>query len=165
MQHNQTSAPRMPTGTYRRSQDFNVKSLLSRPAILRMMCLNEILISPFNQKNLGTNSYDVTLGPHYWTEDNPERTHNSGNGLTKYGPETIYNPYDEEHVRKLWRKQEALPWRELQFNAAKHQLRHIEPDDKVILIRPGEAILGHTMEFIGGSGNRVTTMMKARSSV
>ena len=37
-------------------------------------------------------------------------------------------------------------------------------DDQVILLEPGETILAHTNEFIGGKGE-VTTMMKARSSV
>jgi deoxycytidine triphosphate deaminase len=40
----------------------------------------------------------------------------------------------------------------------------IRPDDKVILLEPGETILAHTQEFIGGRGT-VTTMMKARSSM
>lgn len=39
----------------------------------------------------------------------------------------------------------------------------IHPDDKVIIMRPGETILAHTNEFIGGK-DHITTMMKARSS-
>ncbi|MEK9184854.1 MAG: hypothetical protein AAB866_01665, partial [Patescibacteria group bacterium] len=40
----------------------------------------------------------------------------------------------------------------------------ISPEDKIILIEPGETILAHTNEFIGGK-NHITTMMKARSSL
>jgi len=40
----------------------------------------------------------------------------------------------------------------------------ISPDDMVILLDPGETILAHTDEFIGGK-NHITTMMKARSSL
>ena len=40
----------------------------------------------------------------------------------------------------------------------------ISPDDKVILLEPGETILAHTNEFIGGK-DHITTMMKARSSL
>lgn len=40
----------------------------------------------------------------------------------------------------------------------------IKPTDKVIMLRPGETILAHTNEFIGGK-NHITTMMKARSSL
>lgn len=37
-------------------------------------------------------------------------------------------------------------------------------EDLIIWVAPGETILGHTEEFIGGRHN-VTTMMKARSSM
>lgn len=43
-------------------------------------------------------------------------------------------------------------------------LDNIGPEDQIIWIKPGETILGHTMEFIGGR-NSITTMMKARSSM
>ena len=43
-------------------------------------------------------------------------------------------------------------------------LRNIREDEKIIFINPGETILCHTNEFIGGT-NSVTTMMKARSSL
>jgi dCTP deaminase len=39
----------------------------------------------------------------------------------------------------------------------------ISPNDKVILISPGETILAHTNEFIGGK-NHITSQMHARSS-
>lgn len=141
------------------------KSLLSRPAILRLRKEGHILIDPFVPANLGTNSYDVTLGPNYWIETDPRIEHNRGGGLPRLGPDTLYNPYDEAHVRTLWRAQRARPWKELQFNQQKHHLNNVSPEDLVILIRPGEAILAHTNEFIGGCTNHVTTMMKARSSV
>ncbi len=41
---------------------------------------------------------------------------------------------------------------------------NISPSDKVILLAPGETVLAHTNEFIGGRGH-ITTMMKARSSL
>jgi dCTP deaminase len=40
----------------------------------------------------------------------------------------------------------------------------ISPTDKVILLAPGETILAHTSEYIGGK-HHITTMMKARSSL
>lgn len=43
-------------------------------------------------------------------------------------------------------------------------LDNIKPDDLIIWIKPGETILCHTNEFIGGRSS-VTTMMKARSSM
>lgn len=52
-------------------------------------------------------------------------------------------------------------WSERTGNAL---LANIDADDLIIWIKPGETILGHTMEFIGGRKS-VTTMMKARSSM
>jgi hypothetical protein len=43
-------------------------------------------------------------------------------------------------------------------------LENIKPDDRIIWLKPGETILGHTNEFVGGRWT-VTTMMKARSSL
>ena len=43
-------------------------------------------------------------------------------------------------------------------------LENISHEDEIIWIAPGETILGHTNEFIGGTES-VTTMMKARSSM
>ena len=43
-------------------------------------------------------------------------------------------------------------------------LDNISPQDRIIWLKPGETILGHTNEFLGGR-KTVTTMMKARSSM
>jgi deoxycytidine triphosphate deaminase len=52
-------------------------------------------------------------------------------------------------------------WSERTSNAL---LDNIGPEDLIIWIKPGETILGHTMEYIGGKTS-ITTMMKARSSM
>lgn len=44
------------------------------------------------------------------------------------------------------------------------KLENIGDDDLIIWVKPGETILGHTQEYIGGR-KKVTTMMKARSSM
>ena len=44
------------------------------------------------------------------------------------------------------------------------RLENVDASDRVIFLKPGETILGHTNEFIGGR-KTVTTMMKARSSM
>jgi dCTP deaminase len=43
-------------------------------------------------------------------------------------------------------------------------LNNIKPEDKIIILGPGETILAHTEEFIGGR-NCVTTEMRAKSSM
>lgn len=100
--------------------------------ILHVMNSGEIVISPFNEENLNTNSYDVRLGEWYYREQHP----------SKYPP--IYNPFDFEQTKIAWGK----------------------PCQSVgeILLAPGENILAHTDEFIGGV-NCIVTEMHARSSI
>ena len=127
----------------------NSKSVLSKPAILRAMKNKELVIDPFNMQNLANTSYDVTLGKHFYRE-----VPNAG----------ILNPYDEASVRKIWQKHEAIPAREAQKGMNSGEWKNIGAEEKVILIKPGEMILGHTNEYIGGKES-ITTMMKARSSL
>jgi dCTP deaminase len=44
------------------------------------------------------------------------------------------------------------------------EFKNIKPDDRLILLRPGETILAHTAEFIGGR-NCIVAKMYARSSL
>jgi len=117
-------------------------SVLSDKIIVEYMKNNKIIIEPFDIKNLNTSSYDVTLGPYYYRETKTRLSY--------------YNMYSKDHVTKVWGKpQEAT--------VMKHKFENIDPSEKIILIKPGETILCHTNEFIGGR-NSVTTMMKSRSS-
>lgn len=133
-------------------------TLLSKPAILRHLEAGSILIDPFEPANLGPNSYDVTLGRHCWREGSThiyERRH------------PLYNPYSEEHVWALWVQDEAKPLDHFfsdDFIRRRLLYDTIHEDDMVILIEPGESILAHTQEFIGGCSPHITTMMHARSS-
>lgn len=130
--------------------------LLSNTAIKRHMRKGNIVISPFNSKNLATVSYDVTLGEHYFREARPQEGY------------TIYNPYSEREVKRVWgsRHETAITVREWieEHGEQTHLLEGVKQTDRVIWIAPGETILCHTNEFIGGTGGIVTTMMKARSS-
>jgi hypothetical protein len=47
-------------------------SLLSDKAILRHIKEGSVVIHPFDQRNLSTSSFDVTLGPFYYREQPPE---------------------------------------------------------------------------------------------
>lgn len=112
----------------------------------------EIIIDPFNLKNLNTSSYDVTLGEYYFREQHHKEDYIS----------SIYNIYSKEHVKRVW----GDPLQAKPYSYYKNQgiiLENISENDKIIFINPGERILGHTQEFIGGVST-VTTMMKARSS-
>ena len=130
--------------------------LLSSTAIRRHLQKNNIVITPFKEKNLGNCSYDLTLGKFYYREKHPTESY------------TIYNPYSQEDVHRVWGKdfQTAKPFKEWLKTHGNHTqlIKGISADDLVIWLAPGETILGHTDEFIGGK-DVVTTMMKARSSI
>jgi len=111
------------------------------------------LIEPFDRKNLATSSYDVTLGEYYFTEQHPPHFEN------------IFNIYNKDHIDRVWGTdaRRAKPAREV-FKKYNFDWKGIHPEELIILMAPGETILGHTQEFIGGR-DHVTTMMKARSSL
>ena len=126
---------------------------LSDKTILEQIEKGDIIIDPFKRENLATSSYDVSLGEWYFRE---QKNRNLGG---------IYNIYNQSHTEKVWgtepirakRAHEAL-------NLPPMELDGISPDDMVIVLEPGETILAHTEEFIGGR-KHITTMMKARSSL
>ncbi len=125
---------------------------LSDKKILEEKECGNIIIEPFRDENLSTSSYDVTLGEFYFREQAPQK-------------DNIYNIYNKKHIDHVWNTdfkkartaQEVFAHNDFDFTG-------IGKTDKVILLQPGETVLGHTREFIGGK-HTITTMMKARSSL
>ncbi len=126
---------------------------LSDKQILAEMKNGDVIISPFKRENLATSSYDLTLGEWFYATKPPKHFDN------------IYNIYNKSDVEKIWgtKAKRAIQAKEA-FKNYKMNWDGIHPDEKVILLEPGETILAHTNEFIGGK-NHITTMMKARSSM
>ncbi len=126
---------------------------LSDKKILEEFKLGNIVIEPFDKNNLATSSYDVSLGEFYFRESRPMHLYN------------IYNIYNKKHTDHVWG---TTPFKAEKakdvFRNIKFDYVGINPDDKIILLEPGETILAHTKEFIGGK-HHITTMMKARSSL
>ncbi len=126
---------------------------LSDKRILEELKKGTVVIQPFERENLATSSYDVTLGEWYYREQPPSEH------------KKVFNLYSKTDTEKVWgtEPQKAKTAKEslTNFNFTYDGIR---PDDKVILLEPGETILAHTQEFIGGR-TTVTTMMKARSSL
>lgn len=126
--------------------------LLSRDAILRHLSEGNIVIDPYDERKLKTTSYDVSLGEWVWREAHPE------------GRATIHNLYDESSTRKVWKG----PYRAEGAGEVSERLgvemKNIKADNQIVLLRPGETILAHTEEFIGGR-NKIVSKMYARSSL
>jgi dCTP deaminase len=129
---------------------------LSDKRILEEMAKGDVVISPFARENLATSSYDLTLGEWYYREQAPTRYHHK-----------IYNIWNKDHIDHVWGTDASAQRAELArdvFKKVNFEWKGISPDDRIILLAPGETILAHTDEFIGGR-NHITTMMKARSSL
>lgn len=133
--------------------------MLSHDEILKELVEGRIVISPFDKRNLGTNSYDVTLGEWYYREQAPKKL----SGIfSEDALQRLYNPYDAEDVVRVWGKQiRAIEAQGFELDDFK--LKNIRREDRIIVLNPGENILAHTNEFIGGR-NGITSHMRARSS-
>lgn len=128
---------------------------LSDRRILEEMKRGDIVIEPFNRSHLATSSYDVSLGTYFFREQ-----------PTKYN-HSFYNIWAKDHMEHVWgagQVQQAVPAEEALQKYNFDWDNGISRDDRLIMLRPGETILAHTEEFIGGR-NHLTTMMKARSSM
>ena len=102
--------------------------MLSDKMIKEQMDEGNIAIYPFVERNLGTNSYDVRLGPWYYVQD----------------PDVKIVHLDRQHdIERFW----GEPWKSNDY----------------ISISPGQTILAHTQEIVGGR-NGYLASMKARSS-
>lgn len=126
--------------------------LLSRHAILRHMAAGTIIIDPFDERKLKTTSYDVTLGDWFWREGHPE------------GRGSVHNLYDEESTKQVWHGPFQPELASAVMGRLGIRFSNIPEGASLILLRPGETILAHTQEFIGGRHN-VVTKLYARSSL
>ncbi len=126
--------------------------LLSQDQIRKHMEDGTSVLAPFDERKLKTTSYDVSLGEWYWRERAPA------------GRATVHNLYDEESTNVVWEGPfRAEPIEEVGKRLGR-EFKNIPAGTKVILIDPGETVLGHTEEFIGGREICVAKMY-ARSSL
>lgn len=125
--------------------------VLSDKKIIEQMKNGNVVIEPFVFEHLSTSSYDMTLGEWYYREQQP---------LDFFH---VYDIFNKEHTDKVWGVKPSRAQKAADV-LKNFEFKGLRSDDKVILIKPGETILAHTNEFIGGR-NIITTMMKARSSL
>lgn len=132
--------------------------VLSKTDILRHFKQGNIVIHPFELESLSNASCDVRLGKYFFRQNPADHT------------QTL-NPFWEKSMRKMYSQvEEAIQVSEIKSKT--NPFYNLKPSDLVILIAPGETILAHTIEFIGGKNGdpkknlmAVTTEMRARSSI
>src|SRR3990167_125036 len=126
-------------------------SVYSNVQINEAIKSGHIICHPLVKKNVAGSSIDVTLGEWYYRT---ERTGVSG----------FYNPFDKGDVSRYF----DGPFKaEIHKNWAKANGRHlfegIPSNQPIIVVRPGERLLGHTHEFIGIKAPGTSTL-QARST-
>lgn len=126
--------------------------LLSQRQILNHMERGTIVIEPFDRRKLKTTSYDVALGEWYWRERHPA------------GRATIHNIYDQKSTELIWEGPLRAEPSEVFEERLGKPFKNIPSGSKIILLEPGETVLAHTQEFIGGRDICVAKMY-ARSSL
>lgn len=129
--------------------------VLSDLAIREAREHGDLIIEPFVPANLNTSSYDVTLGEWFYRESRPSAA-----------LPPVYNIYDPADVQRVWGEpRQARTYAELaEAGELPRGLTNIADTDRVLALQPGETVLAHTREFIGGVRN-ITTKMQARSSL
>ncbi len=131
-------------------------SVLSKPEILKHYQAGNIIIDPFNTDAIANSSCDVRLGQFFYRQS---RAHDT---------ETL-NPFWEKSIQKMYGKVETAIFVK-QVRSKINPFYNLDDDDRIILVAPGETILAHTIEFIGGKNGAgklpaLTTEMRARSSL
>ena len=118
------------------------------------MIAGNIVIEPFDRRQLEGTSYDVRLGEWYYKERKPAS-----------GKIELLNPWSEKSLLRMYGNEvhQAQEARAL-LTAAQIKDLELKPTDRIIIINPGESILGHTEEFIGGKAS-IEPAMHARSSI
>lgn len=150
--------------------------------ILRHFIAGNILIEPFNPERLQNNGYDVTLGEYYYECVDTKTKVNNGvrYPLTRAGDRSVglFNPLDEQNVQDVYEGPKtalavgtliddymfagsAIPREE--WLDGLRLFNELEREDKVIIVKPGEMILCHTQEYIGGR-NVIDTQISGKST-
>lgn len=110
-----------------------------------------IICHPLIEKNIAGSSIDVTLGEWFYRT---ERTGVSG----------FYNPFDPKDVLRYFDgPHKAEIHKDWAKNNGRQLFEGIPPSQPIIVVRPGERLLGHTHEFIGIKAPGTSTL-QARST-
>ncbi|HSX41518.1 MAG TPA: dCTP deaminase [Candidatus Saccharimonadales bacterium] len=127
-------------------------AVFSDREILAARETGQIVIDPFVPENVNSSSVDVRLANNFYRMEGPDT-------------QDTLNPMDEESVRSYYKGpfkgEPNAVW------CAKHHrtpFRGLSPEHPIVVLRPHERVLAHTVESIG-IRYRGTTLMKARSTL
>lgn len=124
--------------------DEVISSVLAKPEIIRQREEGNILITPYDERQVNNASYDVRLGNSFWREKDQSGV-------------TFLDPYNQDSSDDRWElvkpvtpgESFPLPMRE---------------NEQIVVLQPGEFMLAHTHEFIGSVDTVLTHMVKGRST-
>ena len=127
-----------------------------------------IIIHPFEKSQLGSNSYDVTLGEYFYGH----RAHNNKNDYVGTWKYKQYNTILDRHfistqngkqIAEYWLAILSAQKAELISNLKDAEFYGVNLNDQIIIIRPGELILAHTNEIVGTIDN-YNAMIQGKST-
>ncbi len=126
-------------------------SVYSNIQIRQAIKEGHIVCHPLVKKNIAGSSIDVTLGEWFY------RTERSG-------VSGFYNPFDPKDVGRYFDGPHKAQIHKFWAKANGRQMfEGIPPSQPIIVVRPGERLLGHTHEFIGIKAPGTSTL-QARST-
>lgn len=111
-----------------------------------------IVSVPYNEDHVSEASLDFTLGHYFYKQE--------------YQAEAkVYNPFDKDDVARYFKGPlEAMPHKEWCEKHGQKLFDNIPEDHPIIVLQPGERILGHTHEFVGIRAHGGACEVKSRSS-
>lgn len=111
-----------------------------------------IVCIPYDETHVSEASLDFTLGHYYFKQDTENDSH-------------AYNPFDINEVKRYFKGPfEAITHKEWCKQNNRKLFDNIPENHPIIVLGPGERILGHTHEFIGIRANGGACDTKSRSS-
>jgi dCTP deaminase len=126
-------------------------AVYSNKEIRKAIETGHIVCHPLVDKNIAGSSVDVTLGEWFYRT---ERTGSSG----------FYNPFDKKDVSRYFDgPYQAEVHQKWAKDNGRQLFEGIPAKHPIIVLRPGERILGHTHEFIGIKAPGTSTL-QARST-
>lgn len=128
--------------------------MLASSQIRKSLTDGDIVIEPFNEDQLGTSSYDVTLGEFYWKPSPVENMKDKS--FVQFGHKLIFNPFNLLNLKDMW-KGPFLAHTNIDIDG-------FEKGERYIILGKRETILAHTNEYIG-SRRKYSCFLSAKSTI